>query len=397
MDFKLISHVDDYDATASVRWTATLGLVVAFNYGMFCLDRRLDDLIEKVVVEIMNSGGDEPTSTDQLLTSITTKVKCRKEVVSEIRRALKDGRMSNIHLWELLHLFRNVIAVETKQEKNILLRIRHILTTLSSNPEMTPVVASQAATATVGCDNCNLTALEQVHVWAMTEKLFETFNQNRDIRELMIGLQSAYAESVFLETMQSINVPGSKWLFDSGLLVELSDSASIYVLYKRILSKAGVCKFLTPPLRLEGSPFWYHALTPKSTVFYQFQEEFLNKLSNVTAFFNFAVNLITVEKEYLFLRKDHRLRQRIDQKSDQIYSELEHFAQLQAQGEITEYQYLVSSNYLMDRHRREMGEIWLGFITEQFLRLPASAMTILHNNPGVPSGRSTTQLASAYR
>ena len=26
MDFKLISHVDDYDATASVRWTATLGL-----------------------------------------------------------------------------------------------------------------------------------------------------------------------------------------------------------------------------------------------------------------------------------------------------------------------------------------------------------------------------------
>ena len=397
MDIKLISHVDDYDATASVRWTATLGLAMACNYGMLCLDRSLNHLFEKVVVEIMDAEGDAPTSTDQLLTSITTEVKCRKEVVSEIRRALRDGRMSNTHLWELLHLFRNVIALEIKQKKNNLLRIRHILTTLSSNPEMTPVAASQAVMPTVDCDDSILSVLEQVHVWAMTEKLFETFNQNRNIRELMIGLQSAYAESVFLETMQSINVPGSKWLFDSGLLVELSDSASIYALYKNILSRAGVCKFLAPPPRLEGCPFFYNAFTPKSAVFYQFQEVFLNKLSNVTAFFSFALNLITVEKEYLFLRKDHQLRQRIDQKSVQIYSELERFAQLQAQGEITEYQYLVSSNRLMDRHRREMGEIWLGYITEQFLRLPARAMTILHSNPGVPPGRSTTQLVSAYR
>ena len=397
VDYQLISRVDDHDATASVRWAATLGLAMACHCGMLCLDTRLNNFFEKVVVENMNSGGDVPTPTDQLLISITTEVKCRKEVVSEIRRALKDGRMSNIHLWELLHLFRNVIALEMKPKKNNLLRIRHILTTLSSNPEMTPVAASQAAMLTVHCDDSILSALEQVHVWAMTEKLFETFNQNRNIRELMIGLQSAYAESVFLEAMQSVNVPGSKWLFDSGLLVELSDSASIYVLYKRILSKAGVCQFLAPPPRFQNRPFFYNAFTPKSTVFYQFQEVFLNKLSNVTAFFSFALNLITVEKEYLFLRKDHRLRQRVDQKSVQIYSELEQLAQLQAQGEITEYQYLVSSNRLMDKHKREMDEIWLGYISEQFSRLSERSKTKLRGDRPVSPGRSTRRLVNAYR
>ena len=395
MDCKLIWQMNDYDATTSVRCTRTLGLVMAWNYGMHCLDKGLNDFIEKVQLETLNSGGDVPAP-HQLLTSITTQVKCRKEVVSKIKRALKDGRMSNIHLRELLRLFRDVIALEMKPQKNNLLKIHHILTMLSSNPEMTPVVATQAAMQTAGCRDSILSVLEQVHVWAMTEKLFQEFNVTKDIRKLMIGLQSAYAESVFLEAMQSVNVPGSKWLFDSGLLVELSDSASIYVLYKRILSKAGVCQFLAPPPRFQNRPFFYNAFTPKSTVFYQFQEVFLNKLSNVTAFFSFALNLITVEKEYLFLRKDHRLRQRVDQKSVQIYSELEQLAQLQAQGEITEYQYLVSSNRLMDKHKREMDEIWLGYISKQFLRLPERAKIILHVDGSVLTGRSIRQLANAY-
>ena len=396
MNTQVIRQVNDYEVIASVKGIAGLGMALAWNYGMLWLDSSLNHFIDKVGVEIMNSGGDVPTP-DQQLTSITTQLKCRKEVVSKIKLALKDGRMSNIHLRELLRLFRDVIALEMKPEKNNLLKIRHILTMLSSNPEMTPVAATQATMESAYCDDGILSRLEQIHVWAMTEKLFEDFNRDRSIRELMIGLQSAYAESVFLETMQSINVPGSKWLFDSGLLVGLSDAASIYVLYKRILYKAGVCEFLAPPPRFEDCPFRYRVFTPDSTVFYQFQEVFLNKLSNVDAFFSFVQNLITVEKEYLFLRKNHQLRQLIDQKSDQDCSELEQLAQLQAQGEITEYQYFVSSNRLMDRHKREMAEIWLGYISEQFLRLPERAKTILHSKPGVPPGRSTAQLASAYR
>ena len=395
VDWQVIPQVNDYDAIASVKGIAGLGMALAWNYGMLWLDSSLNHFIDKVGVEIMNSGGDVPTP-DQQLTSITTQVKCRKEVVSKIKRALKDGRMSNIHLRELLRLFRDVIALEMKPKKNNLLKIHHILTMLSSNPEMTPVVATQATMERAHCDDGIVSRLEQIHVWAMTEKLFEDFNRDRSIRELMIGLQSAYAESVFLETMQSINVPGSQWLFDSGLLVGLSDAASIYVLYKRILYKAGVCEFLAPPPRFEDCPFRYHVTTPDSTVFYQFQEVFLNKLSNVDAFFSFVQNLITVEREYLFLRKNHQLRQRIDQKSDQDCSELEQLAQLQAQGEITEFQYCVSSNCLMDRHKREMGEIWLSYICEQFLRLPERAKIILHVDRSVPTGRSIRQLANAY-
>ena len=394
MDWKLIRQVDDYDATVSVRCTVTLGMaVVAWNCGMLCLNRSLKNLIDKVAEENMNSGVDLP-SPNQLLTSIITKVRCTTVVVYKIRRALKDGRMSSIHLRELLPLFREVMALERKPKKNNLLKIRHILTTLSSNPEMTPVAAAQATMQTAHCDDSILSVLEQVHVWAMTEKLFEEFNFNKDIRMLMIGLQSAYAESVFLEAMQSINVPGLQWLFDSGPLVGLSNSASIYVLYKRILSKAGVCKFLAPPPHFENCPTNYCVVTPNSTVFYQFQEVFLDKLSDVNAFFGFAQNLI-VEKEYLFLRKDRELRQRIDQIGDQNFSELEQLAQLQVQGEITENQYIESSNRLMDKHKREIDEIWLGYISEQFSRLPETSKTILHSNPGVPPGRSTMQLATA--
>ena len=395
MDWQVIPQLNDYDAVVSVKGIAGFGLALAWNYGMLWLDSSLNHFIDKVGVEIMNSGGNAPTP-DQLLTSITTQVKCRKEVVSEIRRALKDGRMSNIHLRELLRLFRDVIALEMKPKKNNLLKIHHILTMLSLNPEMTSVVATQATMERAHCDDGIVSRLEQVHVWAMTEKLFEDFNRDRNIRQFMIGLQSAYAESVFLETMQSINVPGSQWLFDSGLLVELSDSASIYVLYKRILYKAGVCEFLAPPPRFEDCPFRYHVLTPHSTVFYQFQEVFLDKLSNVDAFFSFVQNLITVEKEYLFLRKSHQLRQLIDQKSDQDFSELEQLAQLQAQGEITEFQYCVSSNCLMDRHKHEMDEIWRSYVCEQFLRLPERAKIILHVDRSVSAGRSIRQLANAY-
>ena len=386
--------MNDYDATASVRCTRTLGLVMAWNYGMCYLDKGLNDFIEKVLVETLNSGGDVPAPY-QLLISIATKVKCWVWVVYRIRRALEDGRMSNIHLRELLHLFRDVIALESKPKKNRLLKIRHILTTLSLNPEMTPVVATQATMQTGCCDDSILSVLEQVHVWAMTEDLFEEFNVTKDIRKLMIGLQSAYAESVFLEAMQSVNVPGLKWLSDNGLLVELSDSASIYVLYKRILFKSGVCKFLAPPPHLENWLTSYRIFTPNSTAFYQFQEVFLDKLSDVNAFFSFAQNLI-VEKEYLFLRKDRELRQRIDQTGDQNFSELEQLAQLQTQGEITENQYVESSNRLMDKHKREVDEIWLGYISEQFSRLPERSKTILHGDCRVPPGRSTRQLVNAY-
>ena len=394
MDCKLIWQMNDYDATTSVRCTRTLGLVMAWNYGMHRLDKGLNDFIEKVQLETLNSGGDVPAP-HQLLTSITTQVKCRKEVVSKIKRALKDGRMSNIHLRELLRLFRDVIALEMKPQKNNLLKIHQILTMLSSNPEMTPVVATQAAMQTAGCRDSILSVLEQVHVWAMTEKLFEEFNVTKDIRKLMIGLQSAYAESVLLEAMQSVNVPGLKWLSDNGLLVELTDSASIYVLYKKILSKSGVCKFLAPPPHLENCTTSYRILIPNSTAFYQFQEVFLDKLSNVNAFFSFAQNLI-VEKEYLFLSKDRELRQRIDQIGDHNFSELEQLAQLQTQGEITENQYVESSNRLMDKHKREMDEIWLGYISKQFSRLPERAKIILHVDGSVLTGRSIRQLANAY-
>ena len=395
MDSQVVPQVNDYDSVVSVNGITRFGLALAWNYCMLWLDSSLHNFINKVGVETMNSGGNAPTP-DHLLKSITTQVKCRKEVVSEITRALKDGRMSNIHLRELLRLFRDVTALEMKPKKNNLLKIHHILTMLSLNPEMTPVVATQATMEGAHCDDGVMSRLEQVHVWAMTEKLFKDFNRDRNIRQLMIGLQSAYAESVFLEAMQSINVPGLRWLFDGGPLVGLSDAASIYVLYKRILYKAGVCEFLAPPPRFQGCPFRYHVLTPHSTVFYQFQEVFLNKLSDVDAFFSFVQNLITVEREYLFLKKSHQLRLLVDQKSDQDVSELEQLAQLQAQGEITEFQYVLSSNCLMDRHKLEMEEIWRSYICEQFSCLPKRAKIILHVDRCVPAGRSIRQLANAY-
>ena len=387
--------MNDYDATASVRYTRTLGLAMAWNYGMYLLDKGLNNFIDKVLVETLNSGGDVPAP-HQLLTSITTQVKCKKEVAPKIRRALKDGRMSNIHLRELLHRFRDVIALEMMPKNTEFMKIRNILTTLSSNPDMTSVVATQAAIQPVHCEDNMLNVLEQVHVWAMTEKLFEEFNRSKNAGKLMIGLQSAYAESVFMETMQSIYVPGGlPWLFNRGPLVRFSNSVLIYAQYKRFLSEAGVCKFLAPPPRLESLSNIYRFFTPNSTVFYQFQEMFLDKLSDVDAFFSFARNLL-VEKEDLVLRKDRELRQRIDLTSGQNFSELEQLAQLQAQGEITENQYIESSNRLMDKHKREMGEIWLGYISEQFSRLPETSKTILHGDRCVPPGRSIMQLVNAY-
>ncbi len=395
IDCKLVWQANDYDATASVRLTRTLGLATVWNCGMYRLDTGLNDLIEKVLVETLNSGGDVPAP-HQLLTSITTQVKCRKEVASKIRRALKDGRMSNIHLRELLHLFKEVIALEKMPKNTEFLKIRNILTTLSSNPDMTSVVATQVAMQPEHCEDNILNVLEQVHVWAMTEKLFEEFNRNNNIRKLMIGLQSAYAESVFMEAMQSVYVLGGmQWLFNRGPLVGFSNSVLIYAQYKRFLSGAGVCKFLASPPHLEGLSTIYRFFTPNSTLFYQFQEVFLNKLSNVDAFFSFAQNLIA-EKEDLVLRKDRELRQRIDQKSGQNFLELEQLAQLQDQGKTTENQYIESSNRLMDRHKREMGEIWLGYISEQFSRLPETSKTILHGDRCVPPGRSTMQLVDAY-
>ena len=98
----------------------------------------------------------------------------------------------------------------------------------------------------------------------------------------------------------------------------------------------------------------------------------------------------------LFLRHDHQLRQRIDQKREQNCSELAQLARLEAQGEITENQYIESSNHLMDRHKHEMGEIWLGYVSEQFSRLPEMAKTILHNDHNIPQGLLTMELANAY-
>ena len=392
---KLVWQANDYDATANFRFTRALGLAMAWNCGTYFLDTGLNDFIEKVLVETLNSGGDV-AAPHQLLTLITTQVECRKEVASKIRRALKDGRMSNIHLRELLHLFRGVITREMEPKNAEFLKIRNILTTLSSNPDMTSVVATQVAIQPQHCEDNILNVLEQVHVWAMTEKLFEEFNRNNKIRKLMIGLQSAYAESVFMEAMQSTYVLDSlQWLFNRGPLVRFSNSVVIYAQYKRFLSGAGVCKFLASPPRLEGLSNIYRFFTPNSRLFYQFQEVFLDKLSDVDAFFSFAQHLI-VEKEGLLLRKDRNLRQRIDQERDQNVSELEQLAQLQAQGEITENQYIESSNRVMDEHKREMDEIWLGYISEQFSRLPETSKTILHSNPRVPPGRSTIQLVRDY-
>ena len=395
IDCKLIWQMNDYDATASVRCTRTLGLVMAWNYGMCYLDKGLNDFIEKVLVETLNSGGDVPAP-HQLLTSITTQVKCRKEVASKIRRALKDGRMSNIHLRELLYLFRDVIALEMMPKNTEFLKIRNILTTLSSNPDMTSVVATQVAIQPEHCEDNTLNVLEQVHVWAMTEKLFEEFNRSKNASKLMIGLQSAYAESVFMEAMQSIYELGTvQWLFNRGPLVRFSNSVLLYAQYKRFLSEAGVCKFLASPPRLNGLSGIYRFFTPNSTLFYQFQEVFLDKLSDVDAFFSFAHKLI-VEKEDLVLRKERELRQQIDLTSGQNFSELEQLAQLQTQGEITENQYIESCNRVKDKHKREMGEIWLGYISERFWELPETSKIILHGDRRVPPGRSTMQLVDAY-
>ena len=392
---KLVWQANDYGDTTNVKLTRALGLAAAWNCGVYFLDTGMNDFIEKVLVETLNSGGDVPAP-HQLLTSITKQVKCRKEVASKIRRALKDGRMSNIHLRELLHLFRGVITREMEPKNTEFLKIRNILTTLSSDPDMTAVVATQVAIQPEHCEDNILNVLEQVHVWAMTEKLFAEFNRNNSIRKLMIGLQSAYAESVFMEAMQSTYVLGSlQWLFNRGPLVSFSNSVSIYAQYKRFLSGAGVCQFLAPPPRLEDLPSIYRFFTPNSTLFYQFQEVFLDKLRNVDSFFSFAQNLI-VEKKDLVLGKDRQLRQRIDLKRGQNFSELEQLAQPQAQGEITENQYVESCNRLMVKHKREMDEIWLGYISEQFSRLPEESKTILHSNSRVPPGRSTIQLVRDY-
>ena len=394
MDWEIIRQVDKYDATVSVKWTATLGLAMVCNYGIYRLDKSLTHYFDKVALESLDSGV-ATSAPHGLLTSVTTQVECKQAVAAKIRQALEDGRMSSTHLHELLRLFRDVITLDMVLKKAEFLKIDNILTMLSTNPAMTPVAANQAVMQMGYCDESILNALEQVHVWVMTETLFETFNRSNNSGRLMVGLQSAYAESVFLEAMQSVVLPRLPYLFDSIPLVGHSQSVMIYALYKRILFKSGACKFLARPPHLQHNPITYFLFAPNSTVFYQFLAVFLEKLADVAAFLRFARDLI-VEKEDLFLRNDHQLRQRIDQKREQNCSELAQLARLEVQGEITENQYIESSNHLMDRHKHEMGEIWLGYVSKQFSRLPEMAKTILHNDHNIPLGLLTMELASAY-
>ena len=394
MDWEIIRQVDKYDATVSVRWTATLGLAMVWNYGIYRLDKSLNHHFEKVALKSLDSGVGVPAP-HGLLTSVTSQVECKQAVAAKIRQALEDGRMSSTHLRELLRLFRGVITLDMELNTAEFLKIHNILTMLSTNPAMTPVAATQVVMQSGCCHESILNALEQVHVWVMTETLFETFNRSNSSGRLMVGLQSAYAESVFLEAMQSIVFADLPCLFESKPLVGHSQSVIIYALYKRILFKAGVCRFLARPPHLQHDPIIYFLFTPNSAVFYQFLEVFLKKLSNVAAFLSFARNLI-VEKEDLFLSNDHQLRQRINQKREQNCSELAQLAQREAKGEITENQYVESSNCLMDRHKHEMGEIWLGYVSEQFSRLPEMAKTILHDDHNIPPGLLTRQLVDAY-
>ena len=394
MDWKILQQVDSFDATVSVRWTATLGLAMVCNYGIYRLDKSLNHYFEKLALKSLDSGVAIPAP-HGLLTSVTTQVECEQAVAAKIRQALEDGRMSSTHLRALLRLFRDVITLDMVLKTAEFLKIHNILTMLSTNPAMTPVAATQAVMQSGYCDESILNALEQVHVWVMTETLFETFTRCNNSGRLMVDLQSAYAESVFLEAMQSVVLAGLPSLYDSKPLVGHSQSVMIYGLYKRILFKAGVCKFLARPPHLQHDPIIYCLFTPNSAVFYQFLEVFLEKLGNVAAFLRFARNLI-VEKEDLFLRNDHQLRQRIDQKREQNSSELEQLARLEVEGEITENQYIESSNHLMDKHKHEMGEIWLSYVSEQFSRLPEMAKTILHSDHNIPLGLLTRQLVDAY-
>ena len=394
MDWKILQQADKYNATVSVRWTAALGLAMVWNYGVYSLNKSLDHYFEKVALKSLDSGVGLPAP-HGLLTSVTSQVECKQAVAAKISQALEDGRMSSTHLRELLRLFRDVITLDMVLKTADFLKIHNILTMLSTNPAMTPVAATQVVMQSGYCDESILNTLEQVHVWVMTETLFETFNRCNNSGRLMVGLQSAYAESVFLEAMQSVVLAGLPYLFDSKPLVGHSQSVMIYALYKRILFKSGACKFLARPPHLQHNPITYFLFAPNSTLFYQFLEVFLEKLSDVAAFLRFARNLI-VEKEDLFLRSDHQLRQRIDQKREQNCSELAQLARLEAQGEITENQYIESSNHLMDRHKHEMGEIWLSYVSEQFSRLPEMTKTILHYDHNIPQGLLTMELASAY-
>ena len=274
--------------------------------------------------------------------------------------------------------------------------MRNILTTLSVHPELAAAAATQTVLQMGECYDTTLKILDQINIWTMAETVFEPLESSHDTswRNLLLRIQSVYNEWALIETMYSVKY--HSWLTLSGdrPLAEHYQSALIYTIYKKILAQSGVCTFLSPPSQILYEPLLCHFVVPDARVFYQFQGTFRQRLHDTDAFFRFTKNLM-IEKESVLLQRNPQLRWQINKKRDQNLSKLDHLRHLQAQGRISENEYLEYSQDLLNKHNQALDKIWLHHISRAFSNIPARLKNSGKNRRVAPN-LSLKQLVCKY-
>ena len=363
--------------------------------GIYQLRQNFDHYLEQLVIQSLDAN-DESVPPTQLLTWVADRTGCHRDVKEKLLEEMTTEHLSGTHFRVLLNVFKTVLFIEMDDRSAQLLKIRNILTTVSLHPELVTAAATQAIMQRGQCHDSTLNVLDRVNAWMQAETLFLPLETGHDTswRNLLLRIQSTYNEWVLVETMYSVKYQGWSLLRNDQSLGEHSQSAMIFSIYKRLLHRCGVCKFLSVPPKIVHNLLVCYFFVPDASVFYQFQQVFLQKLHDTDAFFQFAKQLMT-EKETTLLKHDPQLRLRINNKRDQNVSRLDHLLHLQNHHRITAREYLDYSQRLMSRHHQELDDIWLDYISRLFSRIPAR----LKNSGSrrqVPANLSLIQLINRY-
>ena len=373
-------------------YTSIAGLC---TLGIYQLRENFDHYLEQLVIQSLEAN-DESVPPNQLLAWVADRTGCHRRVKEKLLEEMARGHLSGTHFRVLLNVFKTVLNIEMDDRSTELLKIRNLLATLSLHPELVTAAATQAIMQMGQCHDSTLNVLDRVNVWMQAETVFMPLETGRNTcrRNLLLRIQSTYNEWLLIETMYSVKYQGWSLLRNDQSLGEHSQSAMIFSIYKRLLHRCGVCKFLSVPPKIVHNLLVCYFLLPDASAFYQFQQVFLQKMQDTDAFFQFAKKLMT-EKETALLKHDPELRLQIDNKRNQNVSRLDHLLHLRNHLRITAREYLEYSQRLMSRHHQALDEIWLDHISHLFSRIPAG----LKNSGStgqVPANLSLIQLINRY-
>ena len=396
---KVSTIFENLDATktgAYPLYVGYIGVSALYHLGIYPLRGKFNQYLENVAIRALNTD-DGLAHPYQQLMWVSQQVECRDEITERLCRAMADDRLPSAHLRVILDVFTAALNINMRQRSIELLKMRSILTTLSLYPKLSAAAATQAIVQMGQCSDTTLKILDQIHIWTMAETVFEPLESGYETgwRDLLLRIQLVYNESALMETMYSIKY--SSWPIMAGdqRLAEHYQSALICTVYKRILSQAGVCTFLSSPARILQQPLICRFAVPDADVFYQFQKEFRQRLHDTDAFFQFTKDLMA-EKEAILLQRHPRLRLQIDKRRNQSSSRFNHLLHLQEQGRISESKCLEYGQDLMKRHNQEIDKIWLYHIGRAFSRIPARLKNA-NNHREVPPNLSLTQLINRYK